>query len=206
MVHASKVATDNSWLSKLDQALYRLEYSMVFLSGVAVFVLMLLAVVSVFSRNVINRPLSGYVDWIEQIMPLVACFGISYALRVGAHIRMDMLIGKVPSRLRYFFELLSTLLIFILMSLLVWGSFSHFLRSFDFSMPFWSSDSSFDIALPIWPSKLAVSIAFLTLCIRAFLQIFAYIIAIKHNPKTPIAVPEFADITTQVVNQSELKK
>ena len=36
---------------------------------------MVLAVVSVSGRNAMNAPLPGYVDWIEQAMPLIAFLG-----------------------------------------------------------------------------------------------------------------------------------
>ena len=66
----------------------------------------------------------------------------------------------------------------VLMVLLVWGSFSHFLRSFDFAAPLWSRDSSFDIRLPLWPAKLIVPVAFSVMCLRLVLQLWGYARAI----------------------------
>ena len=61
---------------------------------------MLLAVVSVGGRNFFNQPLPGYVDWIEQAMPLIAFMGIAYVKRDGGHIRMDILVGSLRGRWR----------------------------------------------------------------------------------------------------------
>ena len=77
MAGASSVLTDGSRLSRLDQALFRLETWLALIGGIAVFSLMLLAVVSVGGRNFANQPLPGYVDWIEQAMPLIAFVGVS---------------------------------------------------------------------------------------------------------------------------------
>jgi len=70
MATASLVLSDNSTLSKLDHKLLGLERGLALVSGLAVFSLMLLAVTSVSGRNAFNAPLPGYVDWIEQAMPL----------------------------------------------------------------------------------------------------------------------------------------
>jgi TRAP-type C4-dicarboxylate transport system permease small subunit len=153
MAGRSSVLADNSVLSKLDRRLYRVESVLALVSGLAVFSLMILAVVSVSGRNFLNSPLSGYVDWIEQAMPLIAFMGVSYTQRDGGHIRMDMLVGKLKGRLLWMAEFTTVFFMFLLMLLLIWGSFAHFQRSFDFGSPMWSRDSSMDIALPLWPSK-----------------------------------------------------
>jgi len=197
MAGSSLVLSDDSRLSKADGALYRLENVFALLSGLAVFGLMLMAVVSVGGRNFINQPLPGYVDWIEQAMPLIAFMGISFTQRDGGHIRMDMIVGKLRGRVLYVVELLTTLVILALMIVLVWGTWAHFQRSFDFAAPLWSRDSTMDIALPIWPAKLLAPLAFGVLCLRLMLQIWAYCRAIIRNDREPIAVPLIADAATQ---------
>ena len=65
MAGSSLVLSDDSLLSRVDRRLYRLERIFALLSGLAVFSLMILAVISVSGRNFFNQPLPGYVDWIE---------------------------------------------------------------------------------------------------------------------------------------------
>ncbi|MFA3916236.1 TRAP transporter small permease subunit [Ruegeria hyattellae] len=203
MAGSSLVLSDDSLLSRVDQRLYRLEGVLALLSGLAVFSLMLLAVVSVGGRNLLNQPLPGYVDWIEQAMPLIAFMGISYTQRDGGHIRMDMIVGKLRGRTLYLVEFITTLAILILMALLVWGSWAHFARSFDFGAPLWSRDSSMDIALPIWPAKLLAPVAFGVLCLRLVLQLIAYGRAFRDNEPRPVAVPLVADAATQAAMEAE---
>lgn len=135
MAGAVTILADDSRLSRIDQIFHRAESSLALLSGLAILSLIFLAVFSVGGRNFFNAPLPGYVDWIEQIMPLIAFLGISYTQRNGGHIRMDMLVGQLKGRWLWSVELLTTLLILLLMALLVWGSWSHFGRSFDFNAP-----------------------------------------------------------------------
>jgi TRAP-type C4-dicarboxylate transport system permease small subunit len=197
------VLTDNSRLSRIDRALFRVEGWLALLSGLAVFSLMILAVVSVTGRNGFNQPLPGYVDWIQQAMPLIAFMGISFTQREGGHIRMDMLVGVLRGRALYLMEIVTTLAILLLMVLMVWGSYAHFARSFDFAAPLWSRDSSMDIALPLWPAKLLAPVAFSVLCLRLCLQVYAYGRAFIRNDATSIAVPLVADAATQAAMEAD---
>jgi TRAP-type C4-dicarboxylate transport system permease small subunit len=203
MAGTATVLTDDSRLSRLDQGLHKLELALAFLSGLTVFALMLLAVFSVGGRNFFNQPLPGYVDWIQQAMPLIAFMGISYTQRNGGHVRMDMLVGALKGRPLYIAELITTFAMFVFMVLMVWGTWAHFQRSFDFSMPMWSRDSSMDISLPLWPAKLLAPVAFGVLTVRLVLQIAAYIRAIILGTEHPVAVPLVLDMATQAALEAE---
>ena len=202
MATASKVNEDGSLLSRLDRAVLRLEYVMIFVGGLTVFALMLLAVVSVGGRNFFNAPIPGYVDWIEQLMPVIAIFGVSYVRREGGHIRMDIVVGALKGRALWAAELLTTLAILLVAVLLLWGSWAHFQRSFDFGQPMWSRDSSIDIGLPIWPAKLVVPAALSVLVLRLCLQVWGYGRAFILNIDRPVAVPLVADIATQAAAEA----
>ena len=203
MAGNAAVLEDGSLISRLDRKLLKLEQLLALVSGLAVFSLMLLAVVSVGGRNAMNAPLPGYVDWIEQTMPLIAFMGIAYVQRDGSHIRMDIVIGALKGRALWLFELLSVLLILVLMLALVWGSWSHFTRSFDFAAPLWSRDSSIDIGLPIWPAKLLAPVAFSVLCLRLLLQAWGYGRAMVLGLEAPVAVPLIQDAAEQAAAEAE---
>ncbi|WP_417278206.1 TRAP transporter small permease subunit [Celeribacter sp.] len=203
MAGTATVLTDDSRLSRVDQGLHKLELMLALLSGLTVFGLMLLAVISVGGRNFFNQPLPGYVDWIQQAMPLIAFMGISYTQRNGGHVRMDMLVGALKGRPLYIAELITTLAMFVFMVLMVWGTWAHFQRSFDFGMPMWSRDSSMDISLPLWPAKLLAPVAFGVLTVRLALQIVAYLRAIITGTEHPVAVPLPIDMATQAAMEAE---
>ncbi|WP_176249512.1 MULTISPECIES: TRAP transporter small permease subunit [unclassified Sulfitobacter] len=196
MAIRAAVITDDSLLSRLDQGLYRLERAFGLVSGVAVFALMLLAVYSVGGRNIFNSPVQGYVDLIEMAMPLIAIMGVSYTQRDGGHIRMDILVGRLRGRALWTAEFITTFLVLVLILLLIWGSWAHFQRSFDFAAPLWSRDSSIDIKLPIWPAKLIVPVAFSVLALRLMLQLYSYGLAIKSGTDEPVGVPLVEDAAT----------
>jgi TRAP-type C4-dicarboxylate transport system permease small subunit len=202
MAGAASVLSDNSSLSRLDRGLYRIERQLALLSGLAVFSLMVLAVISVGGRNFFNQPLPGYVDWIEQIMPLIAFMGVAYTQRDGGHIRMDIFVGLFQGRALWLIELITTLAVLALMLLMVWGSWAHFERSFDWSAPMWSRDSTIDIALPIWPAKILAPIAFGVLSLRLVLQIWGYGRALVTGAERPVAVPLIEDAAAQAAREA----
>jgi TRAP-type C4-dicarboxylate transport system permease small subunit len=197
MAGGSLVLSDDSALSQLDRALLRVEYVMILVGGLTVFCLMLLAVVSVGGRNFLNQALPGYVDWIEQLMPVIAIFGVSYVRREGGHIRMDIVVAALKGRALWAAEFVTTLAILLVAVLLLVGTWEHFLRSFDVSQPMWSRDSSMDIGLPIWPAKLVVPTALGVLVVRLCLQLCSYAKAFADNADRPVAVPLVADVATQ---------
>ena len=218
MAGASTVLEDSSLLSRLDRALLPVERFTALISGIAAFSLMFLAAYSVAGRQldktflapfldsigVMDGPLLGYVDYIEALMPIIAIMGVSYVQREGAHIRMDILIGSLKGRVLWFFEMLSVLLILGLMIALLWGSWAHFDRSFDCSLPLCSRDSSIDIGMPTWPSKLVVPIAFAVLCLRLILQAVAFGRAFWLGLERPVAVPLIQSVAEQAKAEAEL--
>ncbi|PKP80841.1 MAG: C4-dicarboxylate ABC transporter permease [Alphaproteobacteria bacterium HGW-Alphaproteobacteria-2] len=202
MAGSTSVLADGSALSRADRALVRAERLLALASGLAVFGLMVLAVVSVGGRNAFGQPVRGYVDWIEQAMPLIAFMGIAYVQREGGHIRMDIVVGRLRGRALWAVEFLTTLAVLVLMALLVWGSWAHFARSFDPGMPMWSRDSTMDIGLPLWPAKLLAPVAFAVLCLRLVLQLWGYGRAFRLGLAAPVAVPLVEDAAAQAAREA----
>lgn len=204
MAGARSVNVDGSTLSRMDRGLYRIETVFAIVAGLTVLGMMFMAVFSVLGRNFFNAPLPGYVDWIEQAMPLIAFMGLSYTQRDGGHIRMDILIGRLKGRPLWIAELLTTIAAAILIGLLVWGSWAHFSRSFDFAAPYWSRDSSIDIAIPLWPAKLLVPVSFSVLLLRLLIQCTSYLQAIVTGNNDPVAVPLIKSVAEQAAEEAAL--
>ena len=202
MASIVSVHEDGSLLSRIDRWLFRIEGWLALVSGLAIFSLMVLAVISVGGRNFFNQPLPGYVDWIEQAMPLIAFTGIAFVQRLGGHIRMDIVIGLMRGRVLWLAELVTTAAILLLILIMVYGSFAHFQRSFDLGAPMWSRDSSMDIGLPIWPGKLLVPVAFSVMALRLMLQCWGYWRAFVTNAEQPVAVPLPEDVAAQAAREA----
>lgn len=183
MSAAASVLADNSTLSRLDRLFFKLESLLTLAGGIAIFLLVLLATVNILGRWLFSSPISGYVDWVEQAMAFIAFLGIAYTQRMGGHIRMDILVGHFRGRFLWFTELLTTLLMLVVTSVLIYGSYMHFWRAYSIG------DSSLDINLPIWPAKLVVPVALTILALRLLLQLWGYARALKQGGDKPVAVP-----------------
>ena len=202
MATTSSVLVDESRLSRLDRALLRVEAVLNLASGVIIFALVFLACYNVVARKLLNAPVPGYVDWTEQFMAVFAFLGLAYVQREGGHIRMDLLVGTLRGRILWLFEFLSVLFMLLVVTALIYGTWFHFLRSFDFGAPNWSTDSSIDIALPLWPSKLVVPVAFVLLWLRLALQLWAYGRGLRTGEARPVAVPLPEDAAAQASKEA----
>jgi C4-dicarboxylate transporter, DctQ subunit len=181
------VLTDQSMLSRLDRLFYHLESLLSLLGGCVILALVFLAVTNILGRWLLNWPVSGYIDWVEQSMAFMAFMGLSFTQRDGGHIRMDMLVAKLRGRYLWAVELLSSVVMLTMSLLLCWGSWLHFLRAWQLG------DTSFDIGLPTWPAKLVVPVAFAVLSLRLLLQVWGYGRALVRGDTHPVAVPLVED-------------
>jgi len=184
-------------LVRLDGALARAERASALAAGLGVGVLILLASVQIVGRKAFNTPLPGFIDWVEQAMAVIAFLGLAYCQGRGGHIRMEIVLKKLSPRARIAAEAISILLSLAVVTVLIWGSWLHFARAFDWSAPMFSRDSSIDIGLPLWPAKLLVPLSFAALWMRMALQTWDFWRALLTGTE-PLIVPEEAEATDRV--------
>jgi TRAP-type mannitol/chloroaromatic compound transport system permease small subunit len=182
------------WLRAADRMLSHAEDSLNLIAALAVFFLMFVGVVQIVGRTVFDFAIYGYIDWIEQASSLFAFLGIAYAQRLGSHIGMDLTMNwRLENRWRV--ELFAAVMALLVASVLIWASFTNFLRAYAIG------DSTMDIQLPTWPAKLMVPLALSVLWLRLSLQICGYIRMIRHPDAEPVAVPRLVTIDSQVQDE-----
>jgi TRAP-type mannitol/chloroaromatic compound transport system permease small subunit len=181
-------------LRRADRAQSYAEDGLNLIAALAVFFLMFVGVAQIVGRTFFNFAIYGYIDWIEQASPLFAFLGIAYAQRLGSHIGMDLTMDWKPAS-RWKIELFGVLVIIVIVSVLVYASFTNFLRAYQIG------DSSMDIQLPTWPAKFMVPLALSVLWLRLVLQICGYVRMIRHPDAEPVAVPQLITIETQVKDE-----
>lgn len=197
------VPEDGSAVSRADRALFAVEKSLGLLAGLSIMAVMFISVANILGRKLFNLPVPGFVDWMEQLVPVIAFLGIAYCHRLGGHIRMDLLVGNTRGRLLYAIEWIGTVFILILTVMMIWGSWRHFVRSFDWNAPLWSRDSTIDLSLPIWPVKLVIPAMLALLAARLILQLWAYGKAFRENPDVAVAVPRVENAAQQAEREAE---
>ncbi|HYR66335.1 MAG TPA: TRAP transporter small permease, partial [Reyranella sp.] len=186
---AALAAAHRSWA--------RLEDGMNLIAAAAIFFLMFVGVFQIVGRTVFNTAIHGYIDYMEQASALFAFLGISYAQRVGAHIRMDLLLRGFSMRFLWSVELFCVLVALVVITILVDTTWENFLRAYQLG------DSTIDIKLPIWPTKLLVPVVLAVLWVRLVLQAIDYARLVRHPDAAPIAVPVIETIEVQAKNEIE---
>jgi TRAP-type C4-dicarboxylate transport system permease small subunit len=175
----------------------RLEDGMNLVAAAAIFFLMFVGVFQVVGRTAFDTAIYGYIDYMEQGSALFAFLGIAYAQRVGAHIRMDLLLRGLSLRFLWAMELFAVLIALIVITVLIDSTWLNFLRAFQLG------DSTIDIKLPTWPTKLLVPVVLAVLWVRLVLQSLDYLRLIRHPDAQPIAVPVIETIEVQAQHEIE---
>lgn len=201
-MQVSAVPVDDTRLSRIDRWVLKIESTLNLASGIVIFALVCLAATNVLGRKLLNLPVPGFIDWVEQFMAFFVFAGLAFCQREGGHIRMEIAIGRMRGRSLWIVEFLSILFMILLTTVLIYGTWSHFLRSFDFGSPNWSRDSSIDLGLPLWPAKLIVPVAMSLLWARLALQLWGFGRAIRLNPEAPVAVPRIQDAASQAAHEA----
>lgn len=190
-------APPDSTLHKIDQAYHGVEKALNYVAATFLFSLMLLACAEVVARKLFNSPIHGQADLVEISIPTMGFFGLAYCQRMAGHVRMEIVINTLKGRAYWLFEFVSNFATIIICALMIYGTYNHFLRAYQFG------DSTMDVELPIWPPKLIITLGFCMLFGRLIISFFGYIQMLK-NPDGPVyAVPQRVDIGEIVEQEAE---
>ena len=123
------------------------------ISSLWLFAIMLLICVDVLLRFFFNKPIPGSLEISEQTVVIITfvCFG--YTSMMKRHIRTTAIVDLFPVPVRRVTEYLSRLLMFVLLSFLVWQSTKEAWLSFDMLEIRMGL-----VPVPIYPTKIAIPI------------------------------------------------
>lgn len=175
-------------LAALDRWLGHLETALTLIAAACIFGLMLLGVAQVLGRKLLNLPVSGYIDVVEFVMAVFAFMGAAYCQRLGAHVRMEILLQHLKGRPLWVLEALATIVALGVVAVIIVYAWDHFVRAYEFG------DSTIDIELPLWPSKLIVPTALAILWLRLLLQLAGFLRLVCRPDVEPVAVPRLGGI------------
>ncbi|MBL4574579.1 MAG: TRAP transporter small permease [Opitutaceae bacterium] len=167
-------------IGRIDRFMQPIDNAFNMIAALAIFAMMVLGVFQIGLRSIFNAPINGYIDMVELSMATMAFLGAAYCQRIGAHIRMEMLIGKLRGRALWLAETFGTLIAMFVIGVLIYYGWAHFMRAYVLG------DSTIDAEFVVWPSKLLVPIAFGLWFLRLTLQLVGSIRLVIY----PNAVPE----------------
>jgi TRAP-type C4-dicarboxylate transport system permease small subunit len=185
-------------LNFVDKAMQPVEDFANLMAAAAIFLLMVLGCAQIFLRTVLNSPISGYIDLVELSMASMAFLGAAYCQRLGAHIRMEILVGRLRGRWLWGAEIFGTAVAMFIIGTLIWYGWGHFLRSIQLG------DTTIDAEFPVWPSKLLVPVAFSIWFIRLSIQMAGSIRMFIDPTREPIGIAKILD--TEEVAKDEIEE
>lgn len=182
-------------LAVSDKALEPVENLANLFAAFAIFALMCLGVGQIVMRSVFNAPLTGYIDLVELSMASMAFLGAAYCQRLGAHIRMELLVGRLHGRTLWLVESFGLLVALFIIGVLVYYGWGHFVRSYTLG------DTTIDAEFPVWPSKLLVPVAFGIWWLRLLVQLFGSLRLAIDPSRAPVGVVLMKEVAEQAQDE-----
>lgn len=199
MMTKTNSATSSHPIDRIDRMMMPIDDAFNLIAALAIFAMMILGVFQIGLRSIFNAPIVGYIDLVELSMATMAFLGAAYCQRVGAHIRMELLIGKLHGRALWLAESFGTLVALFIIGVLIYYSSGHFYRAFEIG------DSTIDAEFPVWPSKLLVPVAFTLWFLRLTLQLVGSLRLVIYpdlEPKGVVVMKDVAELAAQEIHET----
>lgn len=161
------------WPLQIVSLLARTNRAIAILCGVVLMVVVALTLAEIVLRQIMGRGLGGVDEIAGYVMAGVAAWGFSYALVDRAHVRIDVLTGRLPLPGRSVFDLLAVASICGVAATVSWYGWSVLSRSI-----LRGSRANTPLETPLWIPQsiwlggwvwLTLVAALLTICIAALM-------------------------------------
>ncbi|WP_341368921.1 TRAP transporter small permease [Yoonia sp. BS5-3] len=192
---AKNTQAETGLLAGLNRGLIPVEDFANLMAAFAIMALMILGVLQILLRTVFNAPIDGYIDLVELSMASMAFLGAAYTQRLGSHIRMELLVGRLKGRWLWAVEAVGAAVALFIIGVLIYYSFGHFQRAYSLG------DTTIDAEYPTWPSKLLVPIAFGIWWCRLALQFLGALRLFIFPDAQPVAVIIAKDVAEQAKDE-----
>ena len=120
----------------------------------------LLTFVQVVMRYVFNSGFTWAVELTSVMFAFMIFIGISYGVRVSAHIGVDALVKLLPPGLRRATSILAVLLCLLYAGIVIFGSYSYVMKMKQFGIELE------DMPIPIWMVRAVLPVGYVLLALR----------------------------------------
>jgi TRAP-type C4-dicarboxylate transport system permease small subunit len=156
------------FLNGMQWVLDKSDRFMINLTGFVLVFMTLMIVVDVALRVLFNSPLPASAESVELMMPYIAFCALAYTLAIGAHVRISILVEKLPVKYRPYLEWLVSLVGLGFCALLTYVSWTFFWESFVIN-----EEMLAIIKLPWWVGKFAMPLGFFVMTLRYLFNLVA---------------------------------
>lgn len=141
-------------LRKIEAASHRVNKRLAtYVSGIGILSVMTILIVDASLRTIFAMPLLWVIDVSEIILAWIVFTAFAYALITGAHVRMTLVLSRLPFRLRSGCEIFSNLMGVVLFAIITYLAVPYFWKSWLIKeVPMAAVET------PVWLGKLAVPV------------------------------------------------
>jgi TRAP-type C4-dicarboxylate transport system permease small subunit len=115
-----------------------------------IFPMMLLTTVDATGRDLLSRPVRGAFEVSSLVLSVFILLGLAYAQQMKDHVRVTMLIDRLPVRLSCAINMLTTLLCMFIVAVMAWQGVA---------VAYESSSVTDMLRIPQFPFRLLVTLA-----------------------------------------------
>ena len=144
---------------------------------ISLFIMMLAVTADTLARSLFNSPITGVFELVQNYLMVAMVFlGLSYTLKVKGHVRIDLLINKLPRKVSILLEAFVLLLALIIFAAIGYLGLQTTLEAYINNYKHTGI-----IAWPVWLSTVWVPLGSLFLVIRMVIQIITLVIQTKET-------------------------
>jgi TRAP-type C4-dicarboxylate transport system permease small subunit len=145
----------------------------VIVSAICLAAMLLINVIEVVGAKWFHWSLIGHLELTEQLMVLVSILPIAFIALERGHIRITMVVDRIPSAGRLALEVLGYGLGTLVMAFCTWRAFVQMQYAMDIKL-----DTN-TLLLPIWPTNLVIVVGFGLLALSCLLLLVKTLIVGK---------------------------
>lgn len=151
------------WLRNIRKPLQRLTLALSYGGMFLLVPMMLLTAGDVIGRVFWSRPIPGAVELSSYMLAVFILMGIAYTHQVKGHVRVGMLVSRLPERVGLILDVFTILLSLFIISILAWQGWVVGIEE---------RTVSDMLRIPQLPFRLLVSVAALFLCLELLIDLF----------------------------------
>jgi TRAP-type C4-dicarboxylate transport system permease small subunit len=153
-----------SWPGKIGKWIQRIDYYICSGGMFLLIPMMLLTAADVIGRAVWTRPIPGAVELSSYMLNVFILLGVAYTHQVKGHVRVSMLVSRLPEQAEIILDIIATLLSLFIIAILAWQGWVVGIEEITVSDM---------LRIPQMPFRLLVSLAGLFLCLELLIDLSA---------------------------------
>ena len=157
----------------VDTGIKKIEFALTSITLLMLFFLLIIGAGDVIGRYTLNSPITGTKEISSMLVAGIVLLGWAHTQAKGAHVKVELVLTRLPQRTQEIINLVTTFLSLVLFSLIVWQSIKVAVKMFETNrlVPI--------IMVPFAPFQLMVTLGAFVLCLEFIIEIVQFIQKIK---------------------------